>query len=242
MEYGNMEEHLNELHTEAKKLFEEGRYFEAEPLLKDIIKLRPEYADVHNKLGFIAHLKGDLKTAVEHFEKALEINPFYTEAALNLAVTYNEMGEFDKSREIITKAAQSVHPSKPELDKFVAGKLANEHLRLGNLYMEFAMVDEAIQEYEKGLQLAPQFPDLHTRLAIALRSKGRYEEAIIHFQKAKEINPKYGPAWVQLGITYYMKGLVGLAIEEWQKALEINPGLKEAEAYLSFIKSEEKSK
>lgn len=236
-----MEEHLNELKTEANKLFEEGRYFEAEPLLKDILKVRPEYADVHNKLGFIAHLRGDLKKAVEHFETALKINPFYTEAALNLAVTYNEIGEFDKARDVIAKAAQSVDPSKPELDKFAASKLANEHLRLGNLYMEFSMLDEAIEEYQKGLRLAPHFPDLHTKLGIALRSKGKYEEAIMHFQKAKEINPKYGPAWVHMGITYYMKGLVGLAVEEWKKALEINPGLKEAEAYLSFIKSEEKS-
>ncbi len=234
-----MEEHLSELQAEANKLFEEGKYFEAEPLLKDIVKIRPEYADVHNKLGFIAHLRGDLKKAVEHFETALKINPFYTEAALNLAVTYNEMGEFDKAKNVITKAAQSVHPSQPELDKFAAGKLANEHLKLGNLYLDFAMVDEAIEEYKKGLKLAPNFPDLHTRLGMALRTKGNFEEAIVHFQKAKEVNPKYGPAWIQLGITYYMKGLVGLAVEEWQKALEINPDLKEAEAYLSFIKSEE---
>jgi hypothetical protein len=37
-----------------------------------------------------------------------------------------------------------------------------------------------------------------------------------------------------------MKGLAGLAFEEWEKALEQNPDLKEAKAYLSLLKKEEK--
>jgi len=37
-----------------------------------------------------------------------------------------------------------------------------------------------------------------------------------------------------------MKGLAGLAFEEWEKALKQNPDLKEAKAYLSLLKKEEK--
>jgi tetratricopeptide (TPR) repeat protein len=75
---------------------------------------------------------------------------------------------------------------------------------------------------------------------MALRNKGLIEDAIVHFTKAKEINPQYGPAWTQLGLSYYMKGLAGLAFEEWEKALKQNPDLKEARAYLSLLKKEEK--
>ncbi|RMG71061.1 MAG: tetratricopeptide repeat protein [Nitrospirae bacterium] len=236
-----MTEALTEIYEEAKRLFEEGKYDEAEPLLKTIIQERPTYADVLNKLGFIENLKGNLKEAVKYFERAVTINPRYTEASLNLAITYNELGEFKKAEEVMAMAAQVAQDRRGKLDHFVSGKLANEHYRIGNIYLDFGLYDDAIQEYRKALELYPDLPDVHTKLGIALRNKGEFEEAIVHFNKAKEINPGYPAAWIQLGLTYYMKGLTGLAIEEWERALKENPGLKEAEAYLRFIKKEETS-
>ncbi|NOX20305.1 MAG: tetratricopeptide repeat protein [Nitrospirae bacterium] len=234
-----MQDELTEIYEEAKRLFEEGKYDEAEPLLKTIIEQKPTYADVLNKLGFIENLKGNLREAARYFERAVTINPRYTEASLNLAITYNELGEFKKAEEVMAMAAQAANDKQGKLDPFVAGKLANEHFRIGNIYLDFGMYDEAITEYRKALDLSPDLPDVHTKLGVALRNKGEYEEAILHFNRAKEINPGYPAAWIQLGLTYYMKGLTGLAIEEWEKALMENPGLKEAKAYLRFIKKEE---
>ena len=89
-----MDRRTHELHELGSQLFEEGKYSEAEPILKNVISDNPKYADVHNKLGIISHLKGAFKQASEYFRKALELNPGYTEASLNLAITYNDMGEF----------------------------------------------------------------------------------------------------------------------------------------------------
>lgn len=235
-----MDEHLQELYELGKKLFDEAKYSEAEPILREVIRNSPRYADVQNKLGVISNLNGDLKAAAGHFEKALELNPRYTEASLNLAVTYNDLGEFKRAQEVFTVAAQIAHPDPNMIDPYIAGKLANEHFKLGNMYLEFNMNDEAIGEYQKAVKLHPKLADVHTKLGIALRNKGKTEEAIVHFVKAKVINQGYGPAWVQLGLSYYMEGLTGLAFEEWQKALEINPNLKEAENYLKLLKKEEK--
>ncbi|GBE03063.1 TPR repeat-containing protein YrrB [bacterium BMS3Bbin06] len=234
-----MNEHISELYEEANRLFEEGKYHNAEPLLKDVYKVNPYYADVLNKLGVISHLKGELEEAVNYFEEALHINPQYTEASLNLAITYNDLGEFSKAQEIFSLAAQVAHPAPGALDPFAAGKLANEHFRIGNIYLDFGLYDDAIDEYRKAIKLSQRFPDVHTKLGVALRNKGLYEDAIIHFNAAKEINPGYGQAWIQLGLTYYMKGLSGLAVEEWENALEMNPDLKEAKNYLQLIKKEE---
>ncbi len=235
-----MDDHLLEIYELGKKLFEEGKYSEAEPLLLEVIRANPRYADVQNKLGIISNLNGDLKAAADHFEKAVELNPRYTEASLNLAITYNDLGEFKRAEEVFTVAAQLAHPDPNMIDPFVAGKLANEHYRVGNMYLEFNMNDEAIEEYQKAVKLHPKLADVHTKLGIALRNKGKMEEAIVHFVKAKVINPNYGQAWIQLGLSYYMEGLSGLAFEEWQKALEYNPSLKEARNYLKLLKKEEK--
>ena len=233
-----MDQQIHELHERATQLFEEGKYAEAEPLLKNVISSNPKYADVHNKLGIISHLRGHVRQAAEYFKKAIELNPSYTEASLNLAITYNDMGEFKKAQEIFSVAAQIAHPTPSAMDPFIAGKIANEHYKIGNIYLDFGMNDEAIEEYQKAIKLFPRLPDVHTKLGIALRNKGAVEDAIIHFTKAKELNAQYGPAWIQLGLSYYMKGLTGLAFEEWENALRHIPDLKEAKTYLSLLKKE----
>ena len=235
-----MDQNLQELYEYGNKLFSEGKLSEAESVLREVIAINPRYADVHNKLGIIYNLDGDLRRAAEHFEKALELNPRYTEASLNLAVTYNDIGEFKKAEEVFAMAAQIARPDPDAMDPFIAGKLANEHFRVGNLYFEFNMLDEAIEEYRKAIKLHSKLPDIHTKLGIALRNKGQTEDAIVHFVKAKAINPRYGAAWVQLGLSYYIAGMTGLAFEEWERAVENMPNLKEAENYLKLLRKEEK--
>lgn len=234
-----MKNTLYELYQMGKELFQAGKYHEAETLLMDVVKLNAGYADVWNMLGIIAHLDGRIRDACGRFDRALELNPMYTEASLNLCVAYNDIGESRKAQEVFSLAARIARPTSTALDPFAAGKLANEHYKIGNIYLELGLYDDAIVEYTKALKLHPGAPDIHTKFGIALRSKGNYEEAVVHFTRAKESSPGYGQAGVQLGLTYYMKGTIGLAIEEWENALARNPDLKEAKTYLKLFKKEE---
>ena len=59
------------------------------------------FADVHNMMGVIHHDRGRLEEARDAFRKALTINPKYTEAALNLSVTCNDLGEYEQALELI---------------------------------------------------------------------------------------------------------------------------------------------
>ena len=59
------------------------------------------------------HMKGELRKASAHFEKALEINPRYTEASLNLAITYNDLGEFKKAQEVLHDGGPDRPPLTP---------------------------------------------------------------------------------------------------------------------------------
>ncbi len=227
-----------DIYKRGIELFQEGKYIEAEPYLRAVIRENPQYADILNKLGIISSIKGDIKQAIHYFEEALRINPRYTEARMNLAVSYNEIGEFKKAQEVFREAGEISKPSVKIPDPFVAGKIADEHFRIGNLYFDLELYEDAIDEYEKSISLRPDFPDVRTKLGVALRNTGQVDEAIKEFNTAKKLNSNYIPAWIQLGITYYLKGLKELAIKEWKGALEIDPQCKEARAYLQILKEE----
>lgn len=227
---------IRELYEHGTELYEKGNYREAELLLKQVIGLNPNYADVLNKLGVIANLNGRLEEAASHFERAITVNPAYTEASLNLSITYNEMGRNSEAYAVMERAKSESTRGAGELDPFIAGKLANEHYKLGNMYLDFGLMDEAIDEFRKALTRRPGLADIQTKLGIALRERGLYDEAISELTAARDANPYYGAARVQLGLTYYMKGHTGLAFEEWEAALQHLPGLKEAESFLNIFR------
>lgn len=227
---------LEELYERGMEAFAKGDYQNAEQAFRELLKTNPNFADIQNKMGIIYNQTNRLEPAAKAFEKALELNPAYTEASLNLAVTYSDMGQYEKAKEVSDRAARFSSATPKAIDPFVKGKLADEHLRVGNLYYGLGLLDEAIDEYRKALRLSPTFADIITQLGIALRDKGKHDDAIEEFNRAKEQNPKFIPARLQLGITYYSQGFYGLAEEEWQQALAIDPDNTTVRTYLNFVK------
>ncbi len=241
-----MEPKLDELYKQGIEAFEKNEYKAAEDLFKELLNINPNFADIQNKLGIIYNQTNRLALAARTFEKALELNPEYTEASLNLAITYGDLGKYEKSREVFERAARfaksagkNTEAPSPTIDPFIKGKLSAEHLRVGNMYYQLGLLDEAIEEYQKALRLSPGFVDIITQMGIALRDKGRYDEAVWQFNKAKEYNPRYIPARLHLGITYYSQGFLGLAEEEWREALVFDPDNSAVRTYLHFVKPEE---
>ena len=238
---------LEELYEQGIDAFNKNEYGIAEYAFLQILNTKPDFADIQNKMGIIYNQTNRLELAVKAFEKAIELNPRYTEASLNLAVTLSDRGNYEKAREVFEKAAHfaekpGVPPpdkakvTKPAVDPFVKGKLADEHRRVGKLYYDMGLLDEAVDEYRKALRLAPTFADIITQLGIALRDQGKHNEAIKEFNRAIEINAHFIPARLHLGITYYSQGFYGLAEEEWRKALKINPNNSTIKTYLNFVR------
>jgi tetratricopeptide (TPR) repeat protein len=235
-----MQARLDELYKNGVEAFDKGDYGQAERCFKQILTEKPNFADILNKMGIIYNQTNRLELAIKAFEKAIEMNPGYTEASLNLAITYSDLGQYEKSRQVFENAArfseQRGKSAQSSIDPFVRGKLADEHKRVGRIYYEMRMLDEAIDEYKKALRLSPNFADIITHLGIAFRDKGSYDEAIAEFNRAKLTNPRYIPARLHLGITYYSQGFYGLAEEEWREALVFDPDNSAIRTYLNFVK------
>jgi len=95
------------------------------------------------------------------------------------------------------------------------------HLNLGLEYAEKGMLDEAIAEFKKVIEIYPDDALAHTALGNVYYDKGMLDEAIVEWRKAIEIDPDYALAHYNLAITYYNERIYSLAIRHCDKAIEL---------------------
>jgi len=168
-------------------------------------------------------------------EEALRLNPKYTEAALNLAVTYNDLGNYLEAKAVYQRATQTWRKESRQLDPFAKGKIANMHAQIGGAYHELGLFSDAVREYERALALCPGFNDIRIKLGTTLRDMGDLEAAGREFSAIKKENPLFVPALLQLGLTYYGLGRHQEAAGEWEEAVRLDPENKSAKMYLRMV-------
>ena len=83
--------------------------------------------------------------------------------------------------------------------------------------------DEAIQAYEKAIEINPQYALAWNGKGVALSVQGKYDEAITAFDRAIEINPQDASAWNNKGNALDSQGKYDEAIQAYDKAIEIDP-------------------
>lgn len=224
--------------SQIDDLLSQGRNSEAEKALQEIYRRNPDFADVCNRLGQLYYETGDYTRAKEFFERAVRLNPDYTEASLNLAVTLNELRQYGKAKEIIEQAQNRATRRKSALEPFIAGKLANKHKEVGDIYRELSMFTESIDEYRKALNLSPGFPDIQVKLAVTLRELGKTDEALEILTKTTQQRPDYLDARIQLGITFFSRGFLDRASDQWKEVLRTDPSHTKALMYMSFLEGD----
>jgi len=84
-------------------------------------------------------------------------------------------------------------------------------------------VNQAIEYFEKSIQLYPGHWKTHNNLGVALALQGRSSEAISSFHRALQLNPKNEEAHFHLGVTFTKKGQLDEAISSFRNALQANP-------------------
>jgi tetratricopeptide (TPR) repeat protein len=141
-------------------------------------KTSPSSAQNHNNLGDLYGRRGELDKAVEHFKKAIELQPNYGDAYHNLANTYGQMGKIELAIENYQKALE-FNPGLWQSDQNLAA-----------IYFNQEKFDLAAQHQEKAVTLNPQNASLHYNLAVIYQKLGENEKANQEFQKALEIDPK----------------------------------------------------
>ena len=125
-------------------------------------------------------------------------------------------------------------------------KNAQYHFDEGVKYLEKGEYDQAIAQYQKGLELDPKSEVGYNLLGMACRMQynktgdvlWRHKE-IISFNQALEVDPDYMPALVNLGATYYYSGEKKKATPYFKHALEVAPDHPEADEIRRMIEEGE---
>lgn len=220
---------------EARFFFHSQKYAKAEELFKKVIAKRKEFADIHNFLGLIAHEDGRYSEAIKSFTRALKINPRYTEAMLNLSILYNDVGQHENAKKLVSRSRKDAKAKKKAaMDPFIRSKLANKHADVADWYKGVGLFKEAIAEYKKALYLEEGYADIRTKMGVCLRELGDNKGAIEELKKAVKTRGKCVDAHIQLGITKYAMGKKTEARKIWKDASKIFPANKTIKMYTKF--------
>jgi serine/threonine protein kinase/Flp pilus assembly protein TadD len=179
--------------------------------------------------------EGDLRTAIEYFQRTTEQDPNYASGFAGLARAYASLSTNYRAPREVMPQAKAAALRALELDQ----NLAEAHAWLGFVSINFDWdAVTAEQELKRATELNPSYSDAHNIYAWCLSGMGRHEQAIAEAKRAMELDPfsrlTYGdPSWVLLMARRYERALL-----ESQTVVERQPDFGYARAVLGLSYAE----
>ncbi len=93
--------------------------------------------------------------------------------------------------------------------------------------------DEAMDSYQRALQLDPDYEEAHYNLGCCYKLQNQPAQAESHFRKAIAIDPKYSRAYAELGIVLARKGETKEGAQLLRKSIRLNPSYGWSRVYLA---------
>ena len=176
----------------------------------------PENPFFNNSLGY-AYAKAELyDDAIEHYQKAVSLNPDPEWTS----IVCQALGSIYAENKGNVEAAVSTYQAGIILDP----KNYDLYIALGDIYMADYDLDQAIRSYCDAITLNPDDARAYSKVGIALWEKDYLEEALVAYHKAVELSPENEYAQNNLGILY-LDGLADAeeALEYFEEAIALNP-------------------
>jgi DNA-binding winged helix-turn-helix (wHTH) protein/TolB-like protein/Tfp pilus assembly protein PilF len=197
---------------------------------------KPVHAETNEAYLRGLHLKNrqtveSLHQAIEHFERALAMEPNFAPALAAMGDAYVILASWQgPSRALWPKARQAAHQAL-EIDD----TLAEAHVvRAGALLCYDLNHEAADVAFLRALQLNPSDDAAHHRYAYSLITQGRVDESIAHQTRALEINPVSLVNSMGLARIYLYARRPEEALRQLDSALELDPHFPATYRYLGL--------
>ena len=201
-----------------------GKLDDATRVFRAGLAVDPE--DKAGWLGFarVLHAIGDLRGAIEAWEKVSFLDPGAWEPFNDIGSAWMEMREWERAEEAFLRAESSSHG-----EAIVAVNRATLDQRRGRSA-------EAIAAFEACVARHPGYAPAQAGLGFALRDARRYDEAVPILRRACELSPENAMYACGLGRALLESGSAEEALSQATRYLERRPGHSGARALESLAR------
>ncbi len=154
--------------------------------------------------------QGKQQESVNELLEALKIYPHLLRALTWLGASYGQSGNPAVSVRILTIASQ-LYPQD-----------AGAHFNLALAYGAMGNADE-IPEYQRTLEIDPDYVLAYLNWGAALYAKGQYEDAIKIYRQGIDVNPLFASLHYSLGLALEQQKKTAEAEAEMALAAKIDP-------------------
>jgi eukaryotic-like serine/threonine-protein kinase len=184
-------------------------FAQAEKLLQKALELDDTRPSVWISLGMAYTEKGQVSEAADALRKAIASNPDGADAYRELGYAYQRACDDKQAEFFYRKALQIQDDSVPN------------HSYYGAWLHGVGRYDEAIAEFRRGLQLAPENVKLLSNLGGMYMLRREWDQAVDPLERAMRAG--YGPAASNLAYIQFVRGRYNEAAEAYEQAATQSP-------------------
>ncbi|MCA2885319.1 serine protease [Microcystis sp. M043S1] len=190
--------------------------------LQQAINTLPKREDLKKFHSSILQKQSVVYRYLENYEQALSVINQTISLVPNNPNYYNEkygvlsgLKRYDEGLAAITQAIN------------LAPRAAWYYNR-GILYYNQQKYDLALSDYNKAIDINPNYAEAYYNRGILYKNLQKYDLALSDYSKAIDINPNLAVAYNSRGILYSDQQKYELALSDYNKAIDINPNYAEA--------------
>jgi serine/threonine protein kinase/Flp pilus assembly protein TadD len=194
------------------------------------------------------------------FEKAVELDPDFAMAHAALAQSYYDIQNIGAGENALKRAKdlslRTTEKEQLEIEAFYASRIERDEEKwfrwtqlraekfpkdknpiynLGVHYHFKGAYDKAIAEFNKVLELDPNFGPAHNMLGYAYSGMDDFSKAVEHFKKYAALNPNEANPLDSLAEGYFWMGELDDATASYKAVMEIKPDFDSAHFAVGYI-------
>ena len=243
--------------ADADQQMAAGHWSAAESIYADVARAAPNLAAAHAGLARALIYANKPADAVEHAQKAVELETKSAEYQTLLALAFDWSGNSDRAltaarraTELDSKSAEGwAYVAEAQADKFrlreatdaldhaVAGGADNPEVLRVQAYVAETNADyaSAVDLYKRAVDRAPERSYLYISLGHALRAQKQFEAAIKAYQQASDLNPQDVRAEGGMGAAYYSMEEYDSAQSHLERSVEVDPNYATGWGQLGWV-------
>ena len=184
---------------------DQGRFQNAVQAYQEALKVRVDYIDAYQPLGYSLARLDRHAEATEVLKQALQYDPDNAEVYNNLAFTQVHAARYSEAVESGEKAIALLGQTGQSFKQGLQNRnevLSHAYKNVGNAYNGMKKYNEAADALKQAAAIEPNNAAAHFNLGLALYNGGRYSEAIEAYKAVVKLRPQLAAAHYNLGLSY----------------------------------------